>query len=240
MIKNLLGIVICAFSLSIFAQENNAICIAIDNEDFKAFSRAVNRTNVNGYNDKGETPLTHLLQKKEYYRTINKYLVVLFKHGADPNLPNKNGTPPLHLAGYDHEICSYLLKKGADINIRDSHGQTMLYDLLVYTEVYGGWSKFFNDIDFFIKNGGNINSVDNYGISVLLSMLSRVMSYPASKKGGGGYLSHDFSQGIEYLAKKGANVNIVTKSGETALTISRKTNANQDQIDTLIKLGAVK
>jgi ankyrin repeat protein len=240
MIKKIFIIFICMISVQLLARDNKDIFTAIDNDDIKAFSHAVNRSNANSYNDQGETPLTYLLQKQEYYRVIKKYLMVLFNNGADPNAPNKKGVPPLHLAGYDHEICSYLLKKGADINIRDSHEQTMLYDLLVYTEVYGGWSKFFNDIDFFIKNGGNINSVDNYGISVLLSMLSRVMSYPASKKGGGGYLSHDFSPGIEYLVKKGANVNIVTKSGETALSISRKTNANQDQIDTLIKLGAVK
>ncbi len=233
-------IIMCVLAIHLAARGNNDVFTAIDNADVKSFSRAVNRSNVNNYNEKGETPLTHLLQKQEYYKVINNYLAVLFRNGADPNLPNKKGVPPLHLAGYDHDICSYLLKKGADINIRDSYGQTMLYDLLVYTEVYGGWGKFFTDIDFFVKNGGNINSVDKYGTSVLLSMLSRVMSYPVSKKGGGGYISHDFSPGIVYLVKKGAHVNIITKSGETALTISRKTNADQNQIDTLIKLGAVK
>lgn len=227
-------------SILLCAQGNNDIFTAIDNKDIKAFTRAVTPSNVNSNNAKGETPLTYLLQQQEYYRVMNKYLTILFKNGADPNLSNKKAIPPLHHAGYDHEICSYLLKHGADINIKDSYGNTMLYDLLVYTEIYGGWGKYFGDIDFFVKNGGNINSLNNNGESVLISMLSRVMAYPVTREGGGGYLSHDFSPGIKYLAKKGANLNIVTRSGETALTISRKTNASQNQIDTLIKLGALK
>jgi ankyrin repeat protein len=228
------------FSIPLIALSNDAVFTAIDNEDIAAFSLSVNRNNVNSYDAKGETPLTYILKKQEYYRVINNYLEILFKNGVDPNLPNKKGIPPLHLAGFDHEICSYLLKHGADINKKDSYGNTMLYDLLVYTEIYGGWGKYFTDIDFFVNNGGNINSLNNNGESVLISMLWRVMCYPSGGKKNRGYLGHNFSEGIEYLAKKGININIITKSGETALSISRKTNASQEQIDTLIKLGAVK
>lgn len=150
---------------------------------------------------------------------------------------------PLHLAVYDHDICSYLLKHGAHINGRNRHGNTMMYDLLVYTEIYGGFDKYFHDIDFFVHHGGNINSLNTSGESVLISMLSRVMAEPVSRdKQGrqrGGYVSHDFSPLIEYLAKKGIDMKIRTKSGETALSISHKTKAHRNQIETLIRLGAV-
>lgn len=49
--------------------------------------------------------------------------------------------PPLALAAYANrtEMVAFLLERGADPNIRDEHGRSLLHYLLVYDDVTDDW-----------------------------------------------------------------------------------------------------
>ena len=92
--KYLLSIYLLILSIPLSAQTATKIYESIDKGDIEAFSRSINRGNVNSRNSDGETPLSYLLKKSEYFASSEKYLDVLFKNGADPNLADRTGAPP--------------------------------------------------------------------------------------------------------------------------------------------------
>jgi len=59
-------------------------------------------------------------------------VAILLKHGANPNVNNRNGARPLHFAAYDlasPEVFELLLANGANPNVRSTNGHTPLDEL---------------------------------------------------------------------------------------------------------------
>lgn len=107
--------------------------MAFRNKDIKIIEHLSNyakendiEININDCNNYGDTLLHHACIDAQYDKI--KWLV---QHGANVNLPNKQGNTPLllhikHRLGY-HNIVKFLIKNGADINARNNDGDTALY-----------------------------------------------------------------------------------------------------------------
>lgn len=95
---------------------------------------------------------------------------MLLIHGANPNLPDNLGKQtPLHLAAIygDFKIASLLIHFGADVNARDSSGETPLH-----SAVWGNIErhKLYNHIEtasLIIQAGADINALTNDGLTPL-------------------------------------------------------------------------
>jgi TonB family protein len=112
--------------------------------------------------------------------------------GEDP------GVTPLMRAVRDGESKEFksLLKRGADINARDSYGWSALY--------YAVTRNDFNIVKALVEAGADVNAADDLGDTVLMA---------AARKGN--------ALIVKYLIEKGADVNAKTKNGVTALTLMK-------------------
>lgn len=127
-----------------------------------------------------------------------KVVKILLKHGANPNLPDKDQLYPLHLAAREGHtaICNLLLKAGANKTQQTTSGVTALHIAaasnfagLVVNLIKGGCDKDLKDVDgntplliasalgnvgvvkSLLKLGADINSVTQNGSTALLQAL---------------------------------------------------------------------
>jgi ankyrin repeat protein len=115
---------------------------------------------------------------------------LLLKHGAHPNLPNRNGTTPTMaaaglgstnidtrgdyvtpLAGQQaQQALALMLAHGGAINVRDNNGRTALHGAASW-----GWNE---AVTYLIEQGADLKAADNNGFTPLDAALG--------KSGGGG------------------------------------------------------
>lgn len=114
--------------------------------------------------NRGNTELMKLLLDLDKY-TTKKDVNTIIKYinsGTDLNTINNNGFTPLFLALYSKKHAKYLveemIKKGADINQKNSKGDTVLLSLFSYPELVDK-----DLIKILIDNGADLNIVNNYG-----------------------------------------------------------------------------
>lgn len=112
-------------------------------------------------------------------------------------------------------IIKYLIEKGADVNARNDAQQTPLI-LFARSETLT-----LPIFDLLIENGADINAVDNYEWSAFL--------YIVYQSGSTKFLAP--------MADKGADINIMSKNGDTPLTIAFDKKRNPVYIENLMKAG---
>jgi TonB family protein len=112
--------------------------------------------------------------------------------GDDPSVT------PLMRAVRDGESKEFksLLKRGADINAKDSYGWSALY--------YAVTRDDFNMVKALAERGADVNATDDLGDTVLMA---------AGRKGD--------ARIVKYLIEKGADVNAKAKNGVTVLTLMK-------------------
>ena len=184
-------------------------------------------------------------------RGCEKFVDYLIAYGVDVNFKAQNGMSALILASFEGNfaIAKKLLDAGADINITDE----MERSVLDYVFLKGEISKKYIDLaKFFIKKGANLNNIDAIGVSTL-SIQATYCHYDAVKvfveSGadvnlinstgttalmGTGMKIEDIEKDwqncfktAKYLLENGANPNIKSDDGRTALTIAEQSGNNQ-------------
>lgn len=156
--------------------------------------------------------------------------------GADPNLKNEKGYPPLHAAGflvYDaykkdqgasecQEVFKTLIAGGADINALDAKGNTFLSLLLSnrnegHPEAQRAKAR---TVKLLIENGANVNSRIGQGQTLLFLALSNAND-----------------EVVQALVAAKANVNVRNNDGSTPLLVAAGL-LRSSSIRVLVQAGA--
>ncbi|CAH1737494.1 unnamed protein product [Aphis gossypii] len=150
---------------------------------------------ANAESKAGFTPL-HLSSQEGNVEMTN----LLLNHNADPNYKSKNGLTPMHLTAQEdkHKVAVVLDNYHADINPETKAGFTPLHVACHFGQL--------NMVRFLTaRQGVNINATTASGYTPL---------HQASQQGHSTIVSH--------LLDKGADPNLLTSQGQTALSISQK------------------
>ena len=216
----------------------NELCKSVENKSLDLIMSLNNylKNDLNGYNIDGDTPL--ITAVKNNYLGIIKPLV---KAKADINKKNINGETPLHIffkninhqnqiKHYQFEILVTLLNCKADTNIEDSNGNCILQfqsnsneilefkKEILYNSNFNwnfihsitGDSILHFSFGFFInKSVIESNRFDNIDI-LNYNDETPLHQYCKSKK---------YPNMIKILIENKANVNLITKSGESPLSL---------------------
>lgn len=122
-----------------------------------------------GYSDNGETLLCYSLKVLDNGETPLAFVRKLLEFGADPNISRQDGSVPLHFASHPDQA-ALLLAYGAEVDPRDSQGQT---PLLWRTEL--AKDLHFNDREIdrlpdlvrtLLRHGADYDAQDSRGIDV--------------------------------------------------------------------------
>ncbi len=118
---------------------------------------------INNHNSKfSETPLHRLCARSSPHMDL---IMMLLEKGAKVNAVNLSGKTPIFHCNFSYsvELLNLLIKYGADINIRDKYGNTLLHDDYIncFEERFEEFLKALLDFGF------NINSKNSAGLTPL-------------------------------------------------------------------------
>ena len=154
---------------------------------------------------------------------------LLLRSGADINCNNcnSNGKSPLHSTyratseHHPNRRLVWLLDNGADPNIQDYSGQTLLMNLAVDPVINPFWSGI-DDFEYLIRRGANPRLKDNQGNTVLhyLSKNAPSDAYEMSRSGYGDAaysMSKQWVRAFELVIQNGADINSANANGDTPI-----------------------
>lgn len=179
------------------------------------------------------TPLMYTALSRER-ASIFKFLI---ENGAAINFQNSKGVTALMLAsdGWNIEKIKILVESGADVRLKDKRGEDALTYLLRGFLVFGNeYERSFRDqnlnsmVEYMLNNGASINNQNHEGLSPLMLVSADC----------GGLYSPSLVA-TKLLLSLGANPNLKTKSGDTALMIVEKIAVQSPQGSTCNKVYAV-
>ncbi len=175
----------------------------------------------------GQT-LLHLAAQRENSEVIH----VLMKAGGKINAKDNNGRTPLHNAS-DGKVFLALLERGADINEVCKQGWTPVQSAL------NAGTMNLDALKFCIKLGANVNQNDPHGMNFLANAIDRRkleiatflidnagadINAKNSKTGWTPFIravAVGYLEGMQFLFKKGAEINAKGNNNETALSMAR-------------------
>lgn len=132
----------------------------------------------------------------------------LLEGGADPNFFARDMSPLLSAVYWEGtEITQLLLDHGANVNIRNSHGQTPLHNAFQNAFQYERPPNI-ECIQILIASGADINASDNAGRTPLMHALDMGVD-----------MAEDASEGINALLDAGADIFITNSEGRGAYDI---------------------
>jgi len=168
--------------------------------------------NLSGHDREGWTPLFYAIHNNQ-----SSIVATLLNDGADVNVKDKKGDPPLIAAcDADPTIAHLLIEHGADVNVRNQGGETPLIRLASFTDPDG--------IRLLLENRADVNARDTNGNSPLMRAVTVPKTPPAN---------------IRLLIEHGANVNAVDHYGNTPLTLAvSTTDTTPGTIRLLLEHGA--
>ena len=146
-------------------------------------------------------------------RDDKEMVQLALEHEADPNIKNRYGRIPLHLAK-SAEIVEILLQHKSNPNAVDNEGNT---PLIIRHGLSANESEDFVVIELLIKYEADINAVDGYGNPLLHVIVER------------GW--HKYAR---FLAARVEDINATNRQGMTALHLAATTN-DEEAAELLLK-----
>lgn len=124
-----------------------------------------------GVDSYGRTPL-HLAAAKGKVSEVERLLEL----GANPNAQDDNGWSPLHFSAQavSPEVARVLLLSGADLELKDSFGNTPLFRAVFESKGNG------SVIEVFLKAGARIDTRNSAGVTPL-SLAKTIANYDVAK-----------------------------------------------------------
>ena len=147
-------------------------------------------------------------------KKIHAILSLLIKSGADVNERDKEGKTPLYKV-HDPKSAQLFIEGGANVKVRDKEGNTLLH--VVKTE---GVAKLLLD------SGAKINVKNNFDVEPLFTLLSLLTR---------GWIK---SNVITFLIKRGADIKVRDKSGNTLLHASGRPEVTKLLIEKGLNVNA--
>ena len=165
---------------------------------------------LNSFNKKGDSNLFCSAAGQG-----NKEIVdFLLENGVDIDCVEKDRSTPLKVAiiNWRGDMVSYLVNKGARIDIRDDIGMNA-----ICWAAYQGWVQL---VEVLLKKGANIEDKNKFG-DTLLKIAS----------------DNNKVEVVEFLLKKGANIEAKNNQGDTAL-IGASYWGHKEVVKVLLESGA--
>jgi len=201
-------------------KQDDDLFAAIKEKDVKKFNKAIKKgANINARNSQNYTPLHAIFEYSNYGlgSTENEMFETLIQLGADVNaeINSKYHNTPL-VSAIRVNACKYiepLIKAGANLKIG------RLLHLACFKTSY-------DCVEILVKNGLNVNAVDDLNETPLIALLSYNDPYKKTKKI------------LEYLHQKGADIFIINKEGKSLVDLCNSWN-NTECANYLMKNGVV-
>lgn len=152
-----------------------------ENNYFKTIELLINKgADINSHHGKFlETPLHRLCARATPHLDV---ITMLLERGADVNTINLSGKTPVFYCSFNYsvELLNLLVKYGADINIKDKHGNTLLHDDYIncFDETFEEFLKAL------LSMGFDINSQNSSGLTPLEFCQNKKISEILKKYGG--------------------------------------------------------
>lgn len=170
---------------------------------------------------------TYVLERAVSYNAIRSLDTLLQAPGILPDQANSKGITPLHKAAFLNrdKMITLLLEHGANPAVLTipqpdptMHGTPLMV---------AARSGRINAIRALLAGGADANQFDRWGRATIHLINSRERA-----------TLRDYTPVIQALAVGGADLNLRSEKGETALTLALHTDASKEVIDTLIEYGA--
>ncbi|MDR1480431.1 MAG: ankyrin repeat domain-containing protein [Planctomycetaceae bacterium] len=139
------------------------------------------KADVNKKDKNDQSPLLEVLKSQKSPDKKLELVKLLVEQKADVKVADVRLTTPLHAAtfsGQNREIISYLLENGADVNAKNSDGQTALMLLMIgyFEAIYRRQetslqSEYYSVFKDFIKHGADLSIKDKDNLTVINSLV---------------------------------------------------------------------